>query len=70
MSNSKQPDWSGKTCVVAASGPSLTSDQLIRVHRTGNTPIIVTNSSWIRALFAEVIYGCDFMWWKMNHAVI
>lgn len=68
MNDSKLLNWSGQTCVIAASGPSLTPEQVLRAG--ASTRVITTNSSWKLAPDPDVIYGCDFMWWKTYHAEV
>lgn len=70
MNNSKLLDWSGAPCVIAASGPSLSQQQIEAVKAASAVRLIVTNSTWVRAPFADVIYGCDFQWWKAYHLQI
>lgn len=63
-----RPDWSGLTCVILASGPGLTQDQIKRVHRDrSELRIVVVNSTFKAAPFADVVYAGDFMWWKVYH---
>lgn len=63
-------DWSGKTCVILASGPGLTKGQ---VDHTGFATLrddvvaIAVNSTFKIAHWAEVIYAGDLQWWKMHH---
>lgn len=64
MSPSPLLDWRGHTCVVAASGPSLTPVQLPPDLR-----MIVTNDTHKMFPAADVLYACDFLWWKLNHKV-
>lgn len=63
------PDWTGATVVIIASGPSLTEEQCEQVgdwrcaSRNGLRRVIVINSSFVRAPFADVLYACDGNWW-------
>lgn len=68
MEPSKLLDWTGKTCVIAASGPSLTVDQC-RTAEFHNVPIIAVNSTYERFL-SPIIYGCDYLFWRHYHAHI
>ena len=63
---SKPLDWSGLTCVVCASGPSLTAGQIIEV-KCAPVKAIVVNRTWELFPSADVLYACDFLWWKMNY---
>lgn len=60
------PDWRGRTCVVAASGPSLTDAQAEAIEANQQCTCIVTNTSYQKFLAPDVVYGCDFLWWKVN----
>jgi len=57
------PDWRGRTVVCIASGPSLTEDACATVHASGH-PVIVTNTTFRRAPWADVLLGFDLRWWK------
>lgn len=56
-----EPIWRGLTAVVAATGPSLTVDQLDRVR--GRAKVIVVSDAWRLAPWADVLYSCDAKWW-------
>lgn len=64
---SKLPDWTGRTAVILASGPSLRS-----FIRGGSLPdhvkTITTNSTIFAYPKADVAFGLDFMWWKVHQA--
>jgi hypothetical protein len=64
MANNKLLDWHSKTVVVAASGPSLAIEQLAEIPDSAK--LIVTNSTFRLAPFADVIFGVDFLYWKMH----
>ena len=49
--------------MVLASGPSLTLDQVEIVERAPVKTIAV-NSTW-RLIDADVLYACDYLWWKV-----
>lgn len=53
--------------VCAASGPSLTRAQLARVR--GHWPVVVVNDSWRLAPWADVLYACDWRWWRKHGGV-
>jgi len=57
------PDWRGKTAVIAASGESLTSGDLDHVR--GKAPLVVINTTWRLAPWADVLYACDANWWRI-----
>lgn len=61
--------WPGCTVAILASGPSLTVEQCetVRVWRAGS-PLrraIVINTTFRRALWADMLYGCDAPWWEI-----
>jgi hypothetical protein len=56
------PDWTGQTGVIVASGPSA-KDVPLELAR-GVARFITINSSWQLAPWADVLYGCDFAWWR------
>lgn len=68
------PDWRGATVAIIASGPSLTEDQCLHVEMWRKTPsterriVVVINTSWQRAKFADMLYACDGSWWKAREA--
>ena len=50
----KLPDWSGKTAIVIASGPSLTDEQCNAARATGFDTIVV-NATFRRAPWANIL---------------
>ena len=62
---SPKPDWRGHTCVVVASGPSL-SDEQIAVVEASDAKTIAVNNSYQKLRAPDVLYACDFLWWKIN----
>ena len=60
----KGNNWTGKTVVCIASGPSLTPED---VQRTAHLKTIAVNSSWKIAQHADVIFAGDDSWWNANH---
>lgn len=61
MRAAQRPDWSGRTVVCIASGPSLTQEDCDAVR---GLPTIVTNTSFRRAPWADVLFGFDSKWWR------
>jgi hypothetical protein len=61
--------FSGRTVVCIASGPSLTVDDCQAVQASG-LPVIVINSSWRLAPFADVLLAGDGAWWDANAAEV
>ncbi len=58
-----RPGW--HTCVVAASGPSLTSEQVESV-RASRLPVLAVNDAYRRLPGAQVLYACDNAWWRVH----
>lgn len=62
--------WPGATVVILASGPSLTADQCAAVKAwrevlsQGMRRVIVINTTFRMAPWADVLYACDAPWWK------
>lgn len=63
--------WSGATVVCIASGPSLTVEQCHMVQRWrfddrayAMRRVIAINTTFRRALWADVLYACDLQWWN------
>jgi hypothetical protein len=54
--------WSGRTVVCIASGPSLTREDCDAVREF---PVIVTNTTFRMAPWAEVLVGHDAKWWAV-----
>ena len=54
--------WKGQTVACLASGPSLTAADCETV-RTAGIPVIVTNTTFRRAPWADVLYAMDKQWW-------
>lgn len=69
MEPSKLLDWTGKTCVIAASGPSLTDHQCEAVE-IADVPHIAVNSTFRKFWNPTVIYACDYLWVRHHHAEI
>ncbi|WP_289105823.1 hypothetical protein [uncultured Halomonas sp.] len=62
-------DWSGMDVVVMASGPSLTGSdvELVRQWRLSGKDrrVIVTNTTYKVAPWADALYARDFAWWRV-----
>lgn len=56
------PDWAGETVIIVASGPSAT-DVPIEIGK-GKARFIAINNSWKLAPWADMLFACDFAWWK------
>lgn len=64
--------WRGATVVIMASGQSLESSQCeaVRAWTTPKDPlrrVIAINTTFRRALWADVLYACDMQWWQVHH---
>jgi hypothetical protein len=55
------PTW--RAAVVAATGPSLTQDDLQRCHVAG-LPVVAVNNAYRLAPWAAMLYACDGEWWE------
>lgn len=63
----------GSTFVVIASGPSLTAQDCERVRQWrehGGGQVIVINTSYRLAPWADFLYACDAEWWDKNIAAV
>jgi hypothetical protein len=59
--------WPESTIVCLASGPSLTVEDVAIVeqaHAAGQVRVIAVNTTYRRALWADVLYACDAAWWR------
>jgi hypothetical protein len=63
----RYPGYPVKNSVIAcaASGPSLTSEDCLRIHDAG-VPIIAVNDSWRAAPFCLAVCAGDREWWAVN----
>lgn len=58
------PDWSGETCAIVASGPSV--DREVVESLKGNCRVVVVNNSFNLAPWADMLYAADGKWWDAN----
>lgn len=73
-------EWTGQTCAVLASGPSMTRDVAQIVHRSGCRVIAVNNQAIetrvngqvepAMAPWADVLYAADRLWWHHNREAV
>lgn len=59
--------WEGRSCVVAASGPSLTPTvaHAVRMARWLNGwNVLCVNDAYRLLPHADMLYSCDWGWWK------
>jgi hypothetical protein len=61
--------WSGKTAVIAASGPSLCADDVAYAHERGAV-ILAVNNAYQIAPAAAALYACDAAWWSEHIASV
>lgn len=66
MKEAERPDWSGRTVVCLASGPSLTAED-VAVVRAIAQPVIVTNTTFRIAPWADALFAFDASWWRQHH---
>lgn len=61
------PDWTNECVAIVGSGPSAKEANVDalrdRIH------VIVINESWRLAPWADILYGCDAVWWSLNKGV-
>ena len=65
--------WAGSEVAVLASGPSMTvaDAELVRRWRDGLTRrVIVVNTTFRLAPWADVLYASDRQWWEMHAAEV
>lgn len=63
--------WEGETVAILAGGPSLTAAQFAMVaaaHETKRLRCIAVNDSYLRAPYAEVMFGADAAWHAAHRA--
>lgn len=53
----------GRTVVIIASGGSAGITDLEPAH---GWPTVVVNDAWALAPHADILYGCDYRWWKLH----
>jgi hypothetical protein len=58
--------WEGRTVVCIASGPSLSTDDVALVEKSG-LPAVVTNTTFRLCPWAAALYANDLKWWKVYH---
>lgn len=56
------PEWVGATALVGASGPSQRKEDFD--YTRGKCRVVVINSTWKLAPWADVLYACDRPWWS------
>lgn len=61
--------FAGRTVVVIASGPSLTAEDCEAVRAAG-LPTFVTNTTFLRCPWADVLVAFDSKWWKTYRAEV
>lgn len=73
MPKNNPPDWQGRKVVCIASGPSLTQQDCDLVQasalRHGHL-VIVTNTSFRLAPWADVLFAFDAKWWREYHSEV
>lgn len=56
--------WTGETCVIVASGPSITSADVSFVR--GKARVLAINNSYQMAPWADALYAADTHWWQWH----
>lgn len=65
-------DWSDRSIIIVASGPSLTDEDvaLVRAELAVNyIYVIVVNDNWRLLRRAHVLYAADHGWWTTYHPI-
>jgi hypothetical protein len=57
-------EWPGETCVVIATGPSLTPDDVN--YCQGKARVIAVNDAYKLAPWADCLYATDAQWWHWH----
>lgn len=60
-------DWRDEVCVIVAAGP--TANKVDLTSAKGKAKFIAINSSHSLVPWADVLYGCDAMWWNAYKGV-
>ena len=58
--------WPGETVCILGCGPSLTLEQIAFI-RTKRVRIIAINRAYKICPDADILYGADFKWWRMDY---
>lgn len=60
--------WNGGTCIVAATGPSLTKEVAAECEaaHAGGVHVIAVNDAYRLLPFADLLYACDQRWWELH----
>ena len=58
--------WQDQSCVVLASGPSMSAEVVERVRYVPNHHVIVVNNTFRLAPWADILYAADAAWWEKN----
>lgn len=59
--------WAGETVVCIGGGPSLNSDDVMACR--GRARVIAINDAYKLAPWADVLYACDYAWWRAHGGV-
>ncbi len=59
--------WVGETAVCLAGGPSLTQADVDACR--GRARVIAVNDAYRLAPWADVLYACDYQWWRWHDGV-
>lgn len=57
-------EWAGETCVILATGPSLTQEDVDYVR--GKARVLAVNDAYKLAPWASALYSTDARWWSWN----
>lgn len=63
-------EWPGATAFCIGGGPSLTPEQVEMVHDfSPNNYVIAVNDAYRIAPWADILYACDYQWWRWHEGV-
>ena len=68
MIDARMPDWRGVTTVICATGPSFKPFDLSLLSTSHR--VIVVNNAWVTLPWADVLYACDYLWWRQYHDAV
>lgn len=62
------PDWSGHAAAIVGSGLSATREAVALLR--GRVRVLVINTSYNLAPWADVLYACDAKWWSWHKGAL
>lgn len=62
LGSAEWPDWRGRTVAIIASGASVKKPDVALTR--DRLPVLAIKSNVELAPWADVVYGCDYPWWR------